>query len=190
MSGNLFHLRSLTVIALLIFGIVASFAAENSTGYSFNLSIESPGHDRTEFDGKLLGDDMLLDGTVGGIETINLLTGGHLYVLTPAIKTASEVEGQSLSGRNSSNWPQWLLEPGRVNPMTFLDSVGGESGLSDTIGFGANNEVEAVFEDGNLTSLSFPEPDGHGRITYHYSNFTEDSDITQADFQIPEGYRI
>ena len=177
----------LAVVAFMM--LPSSRGQEASGGYSFTMTMASPGQDDVVFSGNVLGGDMSLRGRVGGIETVDLLTGGKLYLLTPAIRTAKELDNPDPPGRNTDDWPEWLLEPGRVNPLTFASVLGEDSDKNGQVNFGADGKVEAVFDHGKLGELHFPSPSDGGTITYTYSDFEQDASLTKADFEVPEGYR-
>ena len=182
-------LIALTASMMLAGGLILpGSAADESAGYRFTLTISSQGIDPVVLDGAVLGDKVLLRGDVQGIETKYLLTQDCLYILTPAIHSATEVENIDPPSRNSGDWSEWLLEPGRVNPLTFAGMIGEDSDKDGSVDFGRDGAVEAVFDTGRLTRLSFPSPSDETSIVYSYTDFMEDPDLSASDFEVPEGY--
>ena len=178
----------LVFLALATFAYLAVAQISTDTGATFTLVMEVPGQNNVEFSGAALSDDSRLEGRVGGIESVKLLSDGHLYILTPAIKTAREIDNPGIPGANSDSWPEWLSEPGRINPLSFAEATGQADDISDTVRIGQGGQVSATFEDGILKSIRFPNPDGDGSITYTYRNFESDSDLTASDFEVPDDY--
>ncbi len=181
----------LTLLALaLILGACASGRAAEGTardGTRFAMAMETP--DRTvEFKGAALGEDFSLTGVVGGIETIISLTGGKLYTLTPAIKTASEIDIPEAPDVDAAGWPEWLTEPGRVNPLTFATLIGLTDDFNGKKAIGENETVGLEFTSGVLDCASFPNPEGEGTISYTYSDFESDPTIKSEDFAVPPDY--
>ena len=188
----------LAIIAALVItvGVGVSLAIAGSAGpnepkgVTFSMTMESPGRDPVLFSGAALGGDMKLVAKIGGIETVNLLTGGSLYILTPAIRTAREVENPDPPARDSGEWPEWLIEPGRVSPLTFAEVLGEDGEVDGQVRFGAGTRVDARFDHGRLVQLRFPSPSGEGSVVYIYGDFEEDADLASEDFQVPSGYKI
>ena len=115
---------AIAIAALLIIcgSLMAAFTsrAADNPGSTFTLTMQSPGQDNVVFTGSVLGDDMKLAAKIGGIETVDLLSDGKLYVLTPAIKTAREIDNPDpVPPKDSADWTSWLLEPGRNKPDHF-----------------------------------------------------------------------
>jgi len=191
--------RKLPILALLplvALAFACSRTAEAQTrpdeaaGVTFKLTMSTPGRDAAEFTGIALGDDCRLTGVVGGIQSVTLLTGGKLYWLTPAIKTAREIENPSPPGRDEGGWPAWLAEFGRVNPLSFAGLVGLEEDVDGQVRIGENNRIDLRFDSGRLVSLSFPAEGREGSITYTYSDFQSDADIGEDDFALPDDYAL
>jgi len=181
----------LTLLGLaLILGACASGRAAEGTagdGTRFAMVMETP--DRTvEFKGAALGEDCSLTGVVGGIETVILLTGGKLYTLTPAIKTASEIDIPDPPDVDAARWPEWLTEPGRVNPLTFAKLIGLTDDFNGKKAIGEGETVGLEFTSGVLDCICFPNPEGEGTITYTYTDFESDPGIKSEDFAIPPDY--
>jgi hypothetical protein len=156
--------------------------------YRFQMVIESPGRDDVTFAGAALDCDLRLKATVGGIETAMILNESGLFILTPAIRTARNVETSDPPGVDEAGWSEWLIEPARVNPLTFHELIGEEPDVDGQVRIAAGNSVEARFSDGILQSLSFPSPSGDGTITYAYSDFEEDDELVKSDFQVPADF--
>ncbi len=169
-------------------GVVAQ--EDEADGIRFVMVMNAPGRDAVEFTGAALGDDCRLKGVVGGIETVNLLTGGRLYVLNPAIKTAREIDNPRPPGLDEAGWAEWLIEPGRVNPLSFAEMAGLDRDIDGEMFAGERDEVALEFEDGRLVFVEFPKPGGGGRISYEYSDFEADSDISERDFEIPGDFLL
>ena len=184
--------RALGLIAAILILSTSIISYAEETGFTFSMTMQSPGQDDAIYAGASLGDDMSLKGKVGEIETITLLSSGKLYVLTPAIRTARELENPDSppTERDSADWSDWLAEPGRVNPLKFAEVIGEEpeATLSDQVRFGAGSRIEAKFEDGRLVRLTFPSPSGEGSVVYTYGDFTPDPDLKPEDFQVPSDY--
>jgi hypothetical protein len=182
--------RVLGLIAAILILSTSIISYAEESGFTFSMTMQSPGQDDAIYAGASLGDDMSLKGKVGEIETITLLSSGKLYVLTPAIRTARELENPDSppTERDSADWSDWLLEPGRVNPLKFAEVIGEEPDLTDQVHFGAGSRMEAKFESGRLVRLSFPSPSGEGDVVYSYSDFTEAPDLKPEDFQVPSSY--
>jgi len=153
------------------------------------MTLDSTGRDSVEFQGAALADNLRLAGRVGGIESVILNRSGTIYVLTPAIKTFREIENPS-PPLDTGNWPEWLIEPGRINPFSFAGLVGLNDAVSGRRTLGDSGDVEATFDDGFLTSISFPVLSGDGNITYSYSGVETDDDVTAGLFEVPEDYLL
>jgi hypothetical protein len=194
MKKSFAMLPILALLPLVALAFACSRTAEAQTGpdeaagVSFKMTMSAPGRDAVEFTGMALGDDCKLTGVVGGIQSVTLLTGGKLYSLTPAIKTASEIDNPPPPGRDEGGWPAWLAEFGRVNPLAFAGLVGLEEDVDGQVRIGENNRIELRFEGGRLISLSFPAEGREGSITYTYSDYQSDADIAADDFALPDDY--
>jgi hypothetical protein len=178
----------LLLLAVAAAQVIAAGRGAQASGMTFTMVMEVPGQDTVEFSGTALDENSRLEGQVGGIECVKLLSEGNLYILTPAIKTARKMDNPDSPGSTSDSWPEWLSEPGRVNPLTFASAIGQPDDVSDTIAIGQGGRVTAVFEDGILKSIRFPNSDGDGTVSYTYRNFEDDSDLTAGDFQVPDDY--
>lgn len=163
-------------------------AAGDTPGVGFNMIMTAPGRNPVEFTGLAMEDNIRLEGVIGGIETVTLLADGTLYSLTPAIKTFSELDNPPPPSMNSSGWTDWLIEPGRINPLTFAGLIGEDSDVDGRISAGNDDGVEFAFDSGRLTSVRFPGARGNGVVSYTYSDFETDADISGADFRIPDDY--
>jgi len=166
--------------------VVAQEDAE--TGMRFDMTMNVPGRDPVELSGAALGTDSSLAGTLGGITTRTILTGGRLYSLNPSIKTAREIENPPPPATDEDGWAEWLIEPGRINPLTFATTVAMASDFDGETTFGDDESVNAVFDHGKLSSIEFDVPEQDEPVTYTYSGFEEDEDISPADFDIPDDY--
>jgi hypothetical protein len=180
--------RLLYAIAAILILSISIIAHAEATGFHFTMIMASPGQDDATYVCSSLGDDMSLEGKIGNIATKTLLSGGKLYALTPAIKTFREIENPDPPAKDSADWPDWLLEPGRVNPLKFADILGQQQDLTDSVRFGAGGQIEAKFDHGRLVRLSFPSPSGEGNVVYSYSDFAEAPDLKPEDFQVPSDY--
>ncbi|MCX6645918.1 MAG: hypothetical protein NTY09_06140 [bacterium] len=178
----------LLLLAVAAVQVIAAGRGSHDTGATFTMVMEVPGQDTAEFSGMAFGENSRLEGQIGGIDSVKLLSGGKLYILTPAIKTAREMDNPDTPGSTSDSWLDWLSEPGRINPLTFASAIGQPDDVSDTIELGQGGRVTVVFEDGILNSIRFPNSDGDGMVAYTYRNFEDDSDLTASDFQVPGDY--
>jgi hypothetical protein len=180
----------LALIAFLALSI-SLFAGGNNpdnSGIRFIMVMDVPGQDTVEFDGRVLRDNCRLEGLVGRIESVILLTGGDLFVLTPAIKTAREIDNPGIPGNDSTTWSEWLIEPGRINPLNFGESLGVSDEGNESLQVGSSGQIDLNFENGILKSVRFANPDGEGEVIYTYRDFESDSDIKHRDFEIPDDY--
>lgn len=186
-----------TIIVIVVFIILAIPAliyaggeSSSDNGYTFTLEISNPGSDRITFNGSVLGDNMKLSSTVGGIQTVNLITGGKFFVLTPAIKTATELDLPDAPSPDGETWQEWLSEPAHINPLNFARIAGAARDADGEVTFGADGCITALFTDGRLASLWFPANGSREEVMYNYSNFEEDSELSRADFQVPDDYLV
>jgi hypothetical protein len=169
--------------------VSAAPGSDSNPGYRFSLTITSPDQKDITFSGASLAGDVSLKGKVGAIETIDLLTGGKLYALTPAIQTARELGNPAHPATDASGWPEWLVEPGRVNPITFGELIGQKSDAMGDVSFGAGGTITAKFDGGKLVQLKFPSVTGKGTTVYNYSDFKEDISLHSTDFVVPTNYQ-
>jgi len=178
------------LVAIITTLIPFSIQAQDSLdGWRFTLVIESTDSDSVEFEGLVHDGNIRLCESVSGIETVAVLTDDGLFIMTPAIMTATEIEEMDPPSVDEVGWVEWLMEPGRINPMTFATMLELEDDYDESFEFG-DGEVTALFSGGILESLSFPTPSDEGTITYTYSGFEEEGNINPADFEVPASYRI
>ena len=168
----------------------AARAEPGDKGMRFVMTMHAGDRAPVEFDGTALGTDCRLVSVVGGIETITLLTGVKLYSLTPSIMTASEVDNPNPPGSGEPGWEEWLIEPGRINPITFYEKAGVEGDFSGEKAIGEGGAVKLVFDDGILLSVEFSAGRDNSRIVYNYEGFRQDGSLKPEDFAIPDGYRV
>lgn len=180
----------LLLLGLAAVQVIAAGRGDSDDGMRFTMVMEVPGQDSVEFTGTALGRNSRLEGRVGGILSVKLLSDGQLFILTPAIKTAQEIDSPDIPDNGSDTWPEWLSEPGRINPLTFAGSIGQDDDVSGTVEPGRGGQVSVVFEDGMLKSVRFPNQAGEGMITYTYSGFEVDGDLTVGNFEIPDDYLL
>ena len=163
---------------------------DTDSGYRFDMTMEAPGRDTVDFSGAVLNGDHSLAGVIGGITTRTVMTGGRLYSLNPAIKTAREVENPATPAADEDGWVVWLTEPGRINPLTFRSAAGVGTSFDGEVTLGDTEDIEVVFDNGRLVSISFGIPRQDGSVVYTWSNYEEDEDISPADFSIPDDYSV
>ena len=194
-NTNIF--RTLTILSLILL-VATSLSCssrvvaqeDEEVGVRFTMTMEAPDRDAVEFDGAALGEDFGLTGVVGGIATRTILTGGKLYALTPAIKTAREVDNPPPPARDEDGWAEWLIEPGRINPVTFDARIGLRSDFDGETSLGDTESVAAIFDHGKLASIEFHVPPQEGTISYTYSDYEDDDSITANDFRVPDDYML
>ena len=177
------------IIAVITLVVSASLGEEGPTGYRFTMTMANPSQDDVVFSGAVLGKDLSLEHKIGAIKTIDLLSGGKLYILTPAIKTAREVENPDPPKKDAAGWPQWLVAPGHINPLTFAGVIGQQANANGEVPFGAFDQITAKFEAGRLVQLKFPSPTGKGTTVYNYTDFKEDKQLSSVDFAVPADYQ-
>ncbi len=163
---------------------------KSDTGMRFSMVMRAPDRDPVEFRGAVFGDDFSLAGVVGGIPSITLFTDGKLYFLTPAIKTAREIENPPPPPKDEDGWFGWLIEPGRINPYAFAELLELPVNFDEEITVGERGTIRMEFTGGRLYQVRFPGPNGDGRITYTYSDFDADEEITADDFNIPDDFLV
>jgi hypothetical protein len=173
---------------LAVSGLV--LAQDTSTGVYYNMTMHVPGQDLVEYHGAALDNYHSISGTIGGITTRTVLTDGRLYSINPAIKTAFEIEYPEVPAPDETGWANWLIEPGRINPLTFNTLAGVETDYSGEVHLGGTDDVNAVFDNGRLALITFHMPDQTEPVVYTWSNFEESPDIAAVDFIIPEDYAI
>lgn len=193
MNRKRISILALTLLTLtIIVGLsLTIYGRENdlTKGCTFTLVILDAENETTQFDGMALRSNMRLSNSDGGIESVTLLNNQGLFLLTPAIKTYKELDNPNPPEINESGWLDWLLEPGRVNPLIFADSIGEDEDIDGKVSLGQNNSFEAEFDEGLLISLKINLPRDNKTIVYTYKDFEEDSSIKQEDFSIPTGFR-
>jgi hypothetical protein len=169
--------------------LITASSADQNSGYRFTMTMANPGQDNVTFSGSALGGDLSLKSKIGAIETIDLMSGGKLYILTPAIQTARGLDNPAPPSSDSSGWPSWLIEPARVHPLTFAGIIGQQSDVKGEVLFGSDGKISANFESGRLVLLKFPSPSGKGTVTYTYSDFKEDKALQASEFEVPANYQ-
>jgi hypothetical protein len=178
---------SIVLVAVLGLTSLIALAIEPDEGVTFKLVISGTGEEIV-FSGYAMDQDVKLVSNVSGIETDNLFTGGDLYVINPAIKTASTVETPSVPSRDSSDWIDYLSEPARINPANFHSLIGAVSSVNGIVTFGASPQITAKFNAGVLTELRIPSRSSEA--VYSYSDVSASNSVKASDFAVPSGYLV
>jgi len=182
-------LAGIALVLILVVGtsiVMAGGGAER--GYTFTMVMQVGDRDPVEFEGIALGNNLRLSGGVGGIETVTLLAGSDLWILTPSVKTARKVDNPAPPAMDESGWVDWLIEPGRINPMKFAALLGLADDVDGDRPAGTGGGIKFSFDDGTLLSVEFPAGRGDGQVSYTYSDIERDNGITQADVSIPADF--
>ena len=190
LKGKRLIISGIVVAGLLIVVTAGIVLGQSDTGYRFTMELDSPGRDAVTFDGTALGPDVRLEGQVGGIASAMLQSRGDLFILTPAIMTAREVENPDPPVADEAGWSDWLIEPARVNPINFAALLGEDPAVDGQVQFGSGRSCQAGFEEGKLVQLRFPSPSGEGNITYTYSDIEADEDLSADEFRVPSDYLV
>ena len=181
----------IAILAIFVLGqTVAMAGGGRESGMRFSMEVQAPERDPVEFEGIVLGGNQKLSSVAGSIDTVSLLIGSKWYHLTPAIKTARLTENPPAPGVGEDGWVEWLIEPGRINPLAFAERVGKDSGFTGTVNAGPGARVHFVFSDGRLGSVEFPAGRGNGVIKYICSDFETDNSVKAADLEIPSDYLV
>jgi len=188
---KLFLFAGIALLLLLVVGQTLLIAGgSSSSGYSFNMVMKAGDRDPVTFAGIAMGNSLKLSGDTGGIATVTLLADDDLYILTPSVKTARKVENPAPPALTDSGWVEWLVEPGRINPLNFASQIGVEDDFTGEIDAGERGNVLFVFEDGILKKVEFPGSRDSGTIKYEYSNVELDSSIKVSDLSIPGDFLV
>lgn len=179
---------SITAIAILLFAGIFANAAQSSA--TFKLTVTRNSSDRTIYDGAVLDNQVRLSSNVGGIKTIYIFNGTDIFMLTPAIKTATKIPSKDIPLVTGSEWQDWVSEPARINPLTFAGILKLSGDFSGTKQFGADNSLKADFENGILKTLTFKDSETNSPVTYSWTEINTESLPKAADFQIPDDYMV
>ena len=178
------------LILLLTAGQMIVYAGGQAHGFSFTMVMQAGDRDPVEFEGCTLGDSLCLSAATGGIATVTLLLGSDLYILTPSVKTARKVDNPPPPDLDEGGWIDWLVEPGRINPMNFAGIIGLDDDFSGQITAGAGGGVKFTFDDGELRTVEFPMGRLGGSVVYRYSEIESDNSVSASDVSIPSDFLV